>query len=59
MVDPQTDLDDANHQLSKAEERYREEVNEGRHGAHKLCETFPMEVAREQGAMAAETPVDT
>jgi hypothetical protein len=40
MVDDHTDLDEANHRRAKEEERYREEVSEGGHGAHKPCENF-------------------
>jgi hypothetical protein len=51
-VDDHTNLDEANHQLAQEEERYRDEVNQGRHGAHKPCEKFPIEEARGQGAVA-------
>jgi hypothetical protein len=47
-VDDHTDLDQANRQRAKEEERYRGEVSKGGHGAHKLCEKFPIEEAREQ-----------
>ena len=52
MVDDHTHLDEANHKLAKEEERYREEVSHGRHGAHKPCEKFLIEEAREQDAVA-------
>ena len=57
MVDDHTHPDEANHKLAQEEERYRDEVNQGRHGAHKPCETFPIEEAREQGAVA-DTEMD-
>ena len=47
MVDDHTDLNEANVQRAKEEERYREEVLQGGHGAHKPCEKFPIEEAEE------------
>jgi hypothetical protein len=52
MVDDHSRPDETNHKLAKEEERYRDEVNQGRHGAHKPCEKFPVEEAREQGDVA-------
>jgi hypothetical protein len=40
--------DKANHDIAKEEERYREEVSQGEHGAHRPCEKFPIEEAREE-----------
>ena len=37
---------------------YREEVSKGGHGAHKPWEKFPIEDAREQGVVAADTEKD-
>lgn len=47
MVDDHTDLNEANLQRAKEEERYRDEVSRGEHGAHKPCEKFPIEEAEE------------
>ncbi len=58
MVDDHTNLDEANYRRAKEEERYREEVSEGGHGAHKPCEKFPIEEAREEGAVGADTEMD-
>jgi hypothetical protein len=33
MVGDHTNLDEANHKLTKEAERYRDEVSQGRHGA--------------------------
>ena len=51
MVDDHTDLDEANLQRAMEEERYRDEVSRGGHGAHKPCEKFPIEEAKEQGVL--------
>jgi hypothetical protein len=51
MADDQTDVNKANRERAKDEERYREEVSQGGHGAHKPCEKFPIEEAREEGAV--------
>jgi hypothetical protein len=51
MADDHTDLDDANRERAKEEERYRDEVSKGGHGAHKPCEKFPIEEANEQGVL--------
>ncbi|WP_447985903.1 hypothetical protein [Nitrospira sp. Nam74] len=51
MVDDHTDLDEANRQRAMEEERYRDEVSRGGHGAHKPCEKFPIEEAKEQGVL--------
>ena len=48
-MDDHTDLDEANVQLAKEEERYRDEVSQGGHSAHKACEKFPIKEAKEQG----------
>lgn len=47
MVDDHTDLNKANRQRAKEEERYRDEVSRGGHGAHKPCDKFPIEEAEE------------
>jgi len=47
MVDDHTDLNEANLERAKEEERYRDEVSRGGHGAHKPCEKFPIEEAEE------------
>ena len=47
-ADDHTDLDKANEDRAKEEERYREEVSRGGHGAHRPCEKFPIEEAREE-----------
>jgi len=51
MADDQTDVNKANRERAKDEEHYREEVSQGGHGAHKPCEKFPIEEAREEGAV--------
>jgi hypothetical protein len=51
MADDHTDVDEANRQRAKEEERYRDEVSQGGHGAHKPCEKFPIEEARERNAV--------
>ena len=48
MVDDHTDLDEANRQRAKEEERYRDEVSKGRHGAHK-----PMREVSHRGSKGA------
>ena len=50
MVDDHTDLDKANQDRAQEEERYRDEVSRGGHGAHRPCKKFPIEEAREEGA---------
>jgi hypothetical protein len=50
MADDHTDVDEANRERAKEEERYRDEVSKGDHGAHKPCEKFPIEEANEEGA---------
>ena len=59
MADDHTDLDKANRERAAEEERYREEVSRGSHGAHRPCEKFPIEEAREQdsaGDSGMESP---
>ena len=51
MADDHTDVDEANRQRAKEEERYRGPASQGGHGAHKPCEKFPIEEAREQGLL--------
>lgn len=46
MADDQADLDQANRQRAKGQERYRDEVSRGGHGAYKPCEKSPIEEAR-------------
>jgi len=48
MVNDHTDLDKANQEFAKEEERYRDEVSQGSHGAHPPCEKFPIEEAHEK-----------
>ncbi|HKN85551.1 MAG TPA: hypothetical protein VJV04_01705 [Nitrospiraceae bacterium] len=55
MADDHTDLDKVNQELAKDAERYRDEVSQGQHGAHRPCEKFPIEEARED--VAADTEV--
>jgi len=47
MADDHTDLDEMNQELAKEAERYRDEVSQGHHGAHRPCEKFPIEEARD------------
>lgn len=49
MADDHTDLNEANRRRAREEERYRDEVNRGDHGAHKPGDKFPIEEARERG----------
>ncbi|MDQ6735202.1 MAG: hypothetical protein M3Z35_13980 [Nitrospirota bacterium] len=58
MVNDHTDLDKSNEDLAKEEERYRDEVSRGGHGAHRPCEKFPIEEAREQG-VAPDTEMES
>jgi len=48
-MDAHTDLNRANREMAQEEERYRDEVSRGGHGAHAPCEKFPIEEARERG----------
>ena len=59
MVDDHTDVNEANVQRAKEEERYRDEVSRGKHGAHKPCEKYPIEEAQEQekSRTAKENPL--
>lgn len=50
-VNDHTTLDEVNRTLAEEEERYREEIRKGGHGAHAPCETFPIEEARERGVV--------
>ena len=57
MVDDHTDLDKVNQELAKEEERYRDEVSQGGHGAHRPCEKFPIEEAHEK-EVGSDTEMD-
>jgi hypothetical protein len=46
MVNDHTDLGQANQEMAKGEEQYRDEVSRGSHGAHKSCEKFPIKDAQ-------------
>ena len=50
-VNDHTTLDEVNRTLAEEEERYREEIRKGGHGAHAPCDTFPIEEARERGVV--------
>ena len=49
MADDHTNLNEANRRRAREEERYRDEVSRGDHGAHKPGDKFPIEEARERG----------
>jgi hypothetical protein len=59
MIDDHTDPDEANRRRAGEEERYREEVNQGGHGAHKPCEKFPIEEAREESVVARDGQMES